>query len=102
MSVKRILELLGEEGLDAEPEEIGDVLEEGDWKNTSKDTSYQTVIICITDKHVGEDPELELGLYSIIFCRSGSYYSDYEYHVSRLFKVEAYEETVTKYRKVQG
>lgn len=103
MSVKWLKALLQIDGMVVEELKI---VYESEWEQDGKWQSKETVVELTGEEDL--DPEnwptdevLEPGFYQINDCRSGSYYSDWEYHDPAIFKVEPYTETVTKYRMVK-
>ena len=104
MSVAWLKEILAIDGCAIEEM---NVVFEREWEQDGKWQTKETVVH-LTDDHEFEDKEqwpvsskLEPGFYQINDVRSGSYYSDWEYHDHDVFKVEPYTETVTKYRMVK-
>ena len=88
---------------DAEVDDLGNVVEEGEWINDMK-WQHKTDIVKLSDnKAQFVDLPFEEGFYRVIQSRSGSYWSDYEYDEAAIQKVEPYTETltVTKYRMVK-
>lgn len=103
MSVKWLKALLQIDGMVVEELKI---VYESEWEQDGKWQSKETVVELTGEEDL--DPEnwptdevLEPGFYQINDVRSGSYYSDWEYHDPAIFKVEPYTETVTKYRMVK-
>lgn len=103
MSVKWLKALLQIDGMVVEELKI---VYESEWEQDGKWQSKETVVELTGEEDL--DPEnwptdevLEPGFYQINDVRSGSYYSDWEYHDPAIFKVEPYTETVTKYRVVK-
>lgn len=91
MSITFIRKLLLEE--EADVEDIGKVVEEGDWESDYKDYAYKSTVVQVAASDLG----MEEGFYRITYMRSGSYYTDYEYELDNVIKVEPVEITVTKY-----
>lgn len=83
------------------PEDLGKVVDEGEWIEDYK-YQFKTDVVHVTDPSIGQhlDVPFEEGYYQIFQSRSGSYWSDYEYYEPTVTKVEPYEVTVTKWRKV--
>lgn len=103
MSVAWLKEILAIDGAAVGELEI---VHESDWEDEGKWQSKETVVKLSEDTEL--DPEywpveskLEPGYYQINDSRSGSYWSDYEYDEPAVFKVEPYDVTVTKYRRVK-
>ena len=88
---------------DAEVDDLGNIVEEGEWINDMK-WQHKTDIVKLGDNKVQfVGLPFEEGFYMVIQSRSGSYWSDYEYSDPVVSKVEPYTETVTitKYRAVE-
>lgn len=81
-------------------EDFGEVIFDSGWENDHKDYSYNSTVIKVTNVD-NDPPELEDGLYRINTQRTGDYYSDYEFEVLSVEKVEAYETRVIAYRKIE-
>lgn len=102
MSVAWLKEIMA---IDGEAVEELDVVFETEWEQDGK-YQFKRTVVKLTDA-AEFDPEqwpveatMEPGYYLIHDSRSGSYYSDWEYNDPDISKVEPYEVTVTKWRKV--
>lgn len=103
MSVAWLKEILAIDGTALDELKI---VYDGEWEQEGKYQTKETVVELIDSSEFDAEQwpvsaELEPGLYQINDTRSGSYYSDWEYYDPAIFKVEAYTETVTKYRMVK-
>ena len=82
------------------------IVQEGDWSQEHKWQHKSTVVQLTGEENF--DPEnwpvdsvLEPGFYQINSARNGSYHTDWDYDEDVVFKVEPYQETVTKYAAVK-
>ena len=103
MSVAWLKELLANDKFLLEELKIA---HEGEWEQDHKWQTKETVVELTGEEEFDIElpplsAPLEVGFYQINDARSGSYYSDWEYHDPAIFKVGPYTETVTKYRMVK-